>query len=752
MTSYDFRTLNDKDFEAIAADLLSLVEGRRIERFKPGKDQGVDGRFFAPDTGETIIQCKHWINSGYKSLLSHLKERELPKIKKLNCLRYILVASVPLSRAQKAELTQLLAPFVRSESDIFGPQDLNDLLTKHPEVESRHYRLWLSSVVPLIQVFSHAIVGRSQAELEEIREVAPLFVETRDFRVARQRLEKDHVLILTGSPGIGKTTLARQLALDHVAQGFKFITIEENLSEAEAAFSENDRQFFYFDDFLGRTYLEALSAKNDSHVAGFIKRIARSADKRLVLTSRTGILNQGLALSDLFAELFTKQRPYELQVEHLTKLDRARILYSHIWHSDLGTEHIEELYKDKRYHGVIQHKNYNPRLISFIVDDARVGDIPPSEYWAFVQRTLDRPDDLWDHVIRNQLDQSGRDLLFITVLQRQRISEAQLRTAFGLVPARVSQHAGQVEHDFRRAVKDATGSVLQRNIDQLSHFVSFDVFNPSLADYAERILSEGDLWGYYLPCLRSRAALEQLEQLHRQGRLTAPQFRLALRQVVEAEISRGSPADSFTWALARVLIQWTCESKSEVSFLQSCLSSIPEGSEMDIEDYLGILAHCEPHASSMLPAWFDELLESVVESQALPLQEPSTVNTALSVLNRLGKVQSAAYLRQEILESYEASARDVVREDGILSEFNPDETDTAEYELGRYFERQLKELGIEPTEQEVDRLLSKIDAGDIITENMAREYRSDEQFEEYRERQLSEREQWAAIDELFDRS
>lgn len=58
--NYDFSQLNDKEFEILAVDLLGVYIDKRIERFKPGKDGGVDGRFFSVDNKEIIIQCKHY--------------------------------------------------------------------------------------------------------------------------------------------------------------------------------------------------------------------------------------------------------------------------------------------------------------------------------------------------------------------------------------------------------------------------------------------------------------------------------------------------------------------------------------------------------------------------------------------------------------------------------------------------------------------------------------------------------------------
>ncbi|MCG8620159.1 MAG: restriction endonuclease, partial [Desulfobacterales bacterium] len=69
MNDYDFSTLNDKEFEILASDLLSKHFNTKIDRFKPGPDQGIDGRFFANDGSEVILQYKHYFGSGTTKLL-----------------------------------------------------------------------------------------------------------------------------------------------------------------------------------------------------------------------------------------------------------------------------------------------------------------------------------------------------------------------------------------------------------------------------------------------------------------------------------------------------------------------------------------------------------------------------------------------------------------------------------------------------------------------------------------------------------
>ena len=168
MGTYDFRTLNDKEFEEVVVDLLSAEEAKRIERFKPGKDGGIDGRWFLKGDDEAILQCKHYSVSGFPALYRSMKNSELSKIQKLAPKCYVLATSVPLSRANKDSLQKLLSPFSINVSDILGAEDLNQLLTKHPQIERAHYKLWLASSVVLQSMLNHPTIGRSVAELERL--------------------------------------------------------------------------------------------------------------------------------------------------------------------------------------------------------------------------------------------------------------------------------------------------------------------------------------------------------------------------------------------------------------------------------------------------------------------------------------------------------------------------------------------------------------------------------------------------------
>jgi GTPase SAR1 family protein len=62
-------------------------------------------------------------------------------------------------------------------------------------------------------------------------------------------------MILAGPPGVGKTTLANMLLYTHLEKGYGATVIQRDVQEGQKLFQEGERQIFYFDDFMGSTFL-----------------------------------------------------------------------------------------------------------------------------------------------------------------------------------------------------------------------------------------------------------------------------------------------------------------------------------------------------------------------------------------------------------------------------------------------------------------------------------------------------------------
>lgn len=179
MPDFDFKSLSPTEFEHLARDLLQAEWGVTLETFMEGRDGGIDNRVFTADGGTTVVQAKHYARSGYSKLLAALR-KEADKVERLAPDRYVVVTSVELSPHRKSEVAALFGP--TRDGDVYGRNDLNNLLGLHPEVEKRHLALWMPSTAILEEVLDASVAPAREAA-EETRD---LVRETRNLILARE--------------------------------------------------------------------------------------------------------------------------------------------------------------------------------------------------------------------------------------------------------------------------------------------------------------------------------------------------------------------------------------------------------------------------------------------------------------------------------------------------------------------------------------------------------------------------------------
>lgn len=515
---YDFSKLNDREFEALGASIIGKILKKRIETFKAGADGGVDGRFWIGKDKEGIIQCKHYINTPLSKLFSKLNREEAKKINILKPKRYIFITSKSLSRVDKQKIKDIFNPFILRDDDIFDYNDLAKFLSKKENIDivEQNFKLWITSTIVLDLIYNNAIKGRSESTIRDIEESSYKYAITENHRKGLKILEEKNVVIMTGEPGIGKTTLADNLALFYTAKGYEFCDIEENITEAENIFREKEKKniLFYCDDFLGSNLYDAINNKKDSHIVKFINRICKDNSKKFILTSRTNILNKAYSLSHRFQNGNIRNNEFLLRVENLTDIDKAQILYNHIYHSNLSKEYIDEIYKDKKYNLIINHRNFNPRIIEFITDNIRIGDTTPENYWNYIKKSLDEPEDIWADYFQNQTDDCVRALTFLTVYNNGKISEDNLRNSYNkflkIHHVNLGDHS---DKSFEAVRKLAIKSLLNRNQLGENNY-EYVLFNPSISDFVlKSYSSEIDLISNVLKSLETEVSISFLNTL-----------------------------------------------------------------------------------------------------------------------------------------------------------------------------------------------------------------------------------------------
>ncbi len=761
MQNYNFDNLNDKEFEVLVNDLISSQESVQVDRFKPGKDAGVDGRFFSAQDQEVIIQSKHWLKSGTTALLKRLSTDEVHKVRLINPKRYIFATSLPLSRADKIKIKDIFSPYITSENDILGKENLNDFLAKYPEVEKKHYKLWLSSSNVLTSMLSSALTGRSEAKRDQIIDATKMYVVTHNHSSAIEKLEDLHSVVITGEGGIGKTTLADQLAHHYVGMGYELCVIEDDLSEAEAILTKGKEQVFYFDDFLGRNYLMAIEGRTDSRVLNFMDRIERDGSKRFILTSRSTVLKQGKFHSDLLGIKKVDKKEYEITISSLSLLDRARILYNHIWNSGLSNEHIEQLYIDRRYAKITQHGNFNPRLISFITDPDRIRDVSIDEYWEYVIDKLDNPEDVWSHVFDKQIDELTRMSVCLVVYNGTPIAEHELRSAFN---ERVLQDglaiASNVVFQFDSMMKMAVGSLLQRTISSMSSESQIALFNPSVADFVLRRHNHdcATLTAFFFS-LNTESSLLNLKSLKESSQLSKESYHSILDMLCLEKINQKFSKEHpkyFTRLLQMVLTNREAyELCSGSDIIEKVAGILPVHDfsnqiEFACDIFKVVLAFGAPiHKKSAR-----EFIKAYAPKASSPDQfrQLSILQNTLSDEGAEEDTQLLSVLRDEATSYWKDDVADLVAYEDILEDYLHDDEDGDAYDtVWNFVEENLEPFGV--TAETITEIVEAVDFEYIKDGNReARMYEDHDHTEpSSANSEASEDDIDAQVDDLFER-
>lgn len=79
-----------------------------------------------------------------------------------------------------------------------------------------------------------------------------------------------------------------------------------------------------------------------------------------------------------------KMNSYTIDLDSMSNIEKGEILYNHIYFKRLPSEFFFEIKKDKRYINIINHKNYNPRIIEFVTKESNYAKIGDHNYYEYI--------------------------------------------------------------------------------------------------------------------------------------------------------------------------------------------------------------------------------------------------------------------------------------------------------------------------------------------------------------------------------
>ncbi|MEG0528290.1 MAG: hypothetical protein RR531_12320 [Longicatena sp.] len=482
---FDLSNLNDYEFEILCKDIMQELLSEELFTFSRGVDAGVD--ICDKEKNPTIIiQAKHYAGSTYSQLKFSLKKED-KKIQRHHPKKYFVCTSQSLTRKNKQEIIEMFDEFMPDISHVIDRNDINSFLEdeQNKDIVVKNYKLWLCASDVLSLVNNQNVFIDCSELMLDIKEQIKLFVETQAYDDAIERLRQDNIIIIIGAPGVGKSTVSKMLLLYYADKDYKvrYVT-NNNISEIKQSLSlsPNKKEIVLLDDFLGQHYLN-LKDSQPNELKTLISFITRNKNKKLILNSRVTILNEAAQAYLTFKEIMDRyeQNKYILDLDRMLPWEKAKILYNHLYFNGLPQEYLSQVKRNKGYLRIVNHVNYNPRVIEYVTQKHNYGTVHSGDYLQYIIRKLDNPEDVWKDEFRNRLDMSDRILMnTLYSLSDTTVDNTVLERAFN---ERIIQEAkcDTSVNQYKESTIRLTDSLI-KNIDDKGA-VKIAVINPSVNDY-----------------------------------------------------------------------------------------------------------------------------------------------------------------------------------------------------------------------------------------------------------------------------
>lgn len=485
--SYDLTNLNDYEFELLIRDILEKKLGIELRTYAKGKDDGIDIQGYYTENN-IIVQVKHYCRSTYSSLLHSLK-KELEKINKLKHEKYYIVTSLALTPNNIKKIYNMFSSYMSDTSHIIDLSEINKLLEENTDIVERHYKLWLSSSSILQIINNQNILIDCEYLIDDIKKEKHLYVQTSFYKKSIDILDKNHVIIITGDPGVGKTTLSKMLVLFYLEKNYNVrYSSDSSIKDIKKSiFKGKNKEVILIDDFLGQHYLE-LKENYAKELKTLISH-SKSCNKKLILNTRITIMNEAKNSFIEFNKIIKDNDTVLIDLNEISNYEKALILYNHMYFSDIPKSYFNNIKKNKNYYRIINHNNYNPRIIEYITSNYK--DVESNKYLHFIINNLNNPAKIWENEFVKRIENVDRIMMYtIYSLTNNYIDLNILKESFNKRLFEL-KNIDTTINNFDSTLNRLSNSLVKINID-MNNNKNISVLNPSINDYIFNYLRDNE--------------------------------------------------------------------------------------------------------------------------------------------------------------------------------------------------------------------------------------------------------------------
>jgi len=505
MINFDFHNLLFPiEFENFCRDVLEIREPNvKFTTYKKGKDGGIDIKSTNSQL-KIIGQCKLYHPQNYSGLLSSLK-REVTKCNRQKPDRYLICTNIELSPSRAEEIKKLFGNFIINEEDIIDGIKLNKYLgqKKYEYLFKTYSKLLvpnLSSIeLALEKVINKKYYNKTKTFLNDIGTRHKLFHSTEQLPYLIQKLEDNRVIILSGNPGVGKTTTAMMIANYFLARKNCDVLYLEERDYPETLSLAEENRLIIVDDFWGQNFSPSIQQHStfQRELQSIIKYFIHSSNSYLVLVSRDYVIKDALANAEYETEALINQSKYIIDIKAFSFEDKLRIFLNHLLFYEYDLSYISTIKYDDGFEHLLNHPNYSPRHLDFFIKTYLHQEHQSSyDFYSSLRDYLDKPLAFWKDAF-GKLNPTAQLILLILLVSSDPMGLKDLKCTFDSVQmeARLVSNAAIVPADFRKELIKLEEFYISIDQDRYYDVSLVEFQSPGIKDYLlEFLRTDGCFW------------------------------------------------------------------------------------------------------------------------------------------------------------------------------------------------------------------------------------------------------------------
>lgn len=285
---------------------------------------------------------------------------------------YALLTNADCADTTKEEIrAKFQAVMPETQIHVHGGTDVCAWIDAAPQLVVRFPQLFsLADFRTLLQAeLARDVKFRSQVAVDKAETIAGAFVPTKPHQAALAKLDEHRFVILEGPPEMGKTSIARMIALSLFKEGWEAIECRHP-QEVQKAYDREAKQVFVCDDCFGSTDYrpERVGAWQDE--LPYILHIV-DATHRLILTSRAHLWKMAVShfVTSGSGRRFPGLGEVVVNAADLPIVDKARILYRHAKLASLPDDlrsHLREAAL-----GIVKNPHFTPERVRLLMSALR---------------------------------------------------------------------------------------------------------------------------------------------------------------------------------------------------------------------------------------------------------------------------------------------------------------------------------------------------------------------------------------------